>query len=254
MTITEAKNKVTTTSLGEVGYKETGKNITKYAEYFDKNCPNFYNTKKQGAEWCDIFNDWCFVVTFGEELAKKMLYQPVKSAGAGCKFSAQYFKQNNAFYKTPEYGDQIFFYVGGEINHTGRVVGVSKTQVMTVEGNSGNAVRQNTYSLTDSKIAGYGRPDWSLVANEKGVQTVNIEMPVLRFGDSCYEVGTLQVICNARGYKGENGKPLTVDNRFGKNTRFAVHNMQLDMIEQGIIKNADDICGKYTWNYLLKHA
>lgn len=252
MTIIDAQNKVTQIALSQLGYTEQGKNITKYAQDFDTKYPNFYNTKKQGAEWCDIFNDWCFVEAFGEEIARKMLYQPEKSAGAGCKFSADYFKKNNAFYSSPKYADQIFFYVGGEINHTGRVIGISNTQVITVEGNAGNAVRQNIYSLTDKKIAGYGRPNWSLVANDKEIKTVTVEMPVLQLGSKCYEVGTLQIILNGKNFKGENGKPLTVDCDFGKNVRFAVHNVQVEMQKKGIIQKPDDICGQKTWNYLLK--
>ena len=248
MTTYEAKNKVTNTALNEVGTKETGKNITKYADYFDKNCPNFYNTKKQGAEWCDIFNDYCFVVNFGEELARKMLYQPEKSAGAGCKYSANYFKQNNAFYKTPEFADQIFFYVGGEINHTGRVVGVTNTQVMTVEGNAGDAVRKNAYSLTDKKIAGYGRPNWSLVEDEKvEVEFVNIEMPVLSYGSRGTEVKTWQILLNGFGYVGANGKSLSLDGVFGDNVLYATKQYQKDC---GL--NPDGIVGKKSWTKALK--
>lgn len=248
MTITEAKNKVSNTAIGEVGYTETGKNITKYAEYFDKNCPNFYNTKKQGAEWCDIFNDYCFVVNFGEDTARKMLYQPVKSAGAGCKYSTNYYKQNNAFYSTPEYGDQIFFYVGGEINHTGRVVGVSNTQVMTVEGNSANAVRQRMYNLNDKNIAGYGRPNWSLVQDEKPVEvtTVNIEMTVLSYGSRGEEVKTWQRLMRELNFVGANGKPLTVDGIFGDNVLFATKQFQKQW------GNPDGIVGKKSWTKALK--
>ena len=251
MTITEAKNKVANTAIAEIGYKETGKNITKYAEYFDKNCPNFYNTKKQGAEWCDIFNDWDFVVNFGEEAARKMLYQPVKSAGAGCKYSANYYKQNNAFYKTPEYGDQIFFYVGGEINHTGRVIGVSSTQVITVEGNSANAVRQRTYNLNDKSIAGYGRPNWSLVATQPTPQptggTVMIEMNVLQKGSKGEQVKTYQVMMNTLNIKGANGKALTVDKDYGNNCVYACKTLQkkLGLAQTGI-------CDQAIWNKLLK--
>lgn len=253
MTIVEAKNKVSNTAIGEVGYIETGKNITKYAEYFDKNCPNFYNTKKQGAEWCDLFNDYCFVVTFGEDTARKMLYQPIKSAGAGCKYSANYYKQNNAFYKTPEYGDQIFFYVGGEINHTGRVVGVSNTQVMTVEGNSANAVRQKMYNLTDKSIAGYGRPNWSLVANvpqptpQPVGGTFMIEMQVLSFGSIGEQVKTMQRLLRELNFVGANGKPLTIDGQFGSNCVFAVKTAQKQWN-----MGQDGICGQKTWTKLLK--
>ena len=43
--------KVLNTAKNEIGYKETGKNNTKYAKYFDTTAWQFFNTKKQGAEW-----------------------------------------------------------------------------------------------------------------------------------------------------------------------------------------------------------
>ena len=236
----------------QLGYHETGKNITKYAQDFDTKYPNFYNTKKQGAEWCDISYDWCFVTEFGEDTGRQMLYQPWKSAGAGCKFSAGYYKNANAFYKTnPQRGDQIFFYVGGEINHTGMVIEVNGDTITTIEGNCGNAVRQNTYKTNNSKIAGYGRPNWSLVDGGE-TKTVNIEMTVLSVGVRCNDVKTFQRIANSLGYVGKNGKKLTEDGIFGENCKYACGKIQEDMVKKGIIKNVDYICGYYTWNYILK--
>lgn len=145
-------------AVSQVGYKETPNNITKYAAEIDKNWPNFYNGKKQGAAWCDIFVDYDFLHNFGEEKALYMLCQPKHSAGAGCKFSAQYYKAAGRWHTTPVPGDQIFFYVGGEINHTGIVTSVDGNKVYTVEGNSNDAVKTHGYSLTNKKIAGYGRP------------------------------------------------------------------------------------------------
>lgn len=247
MTEQDAINKVIQVAFNELGYKEQGKNITKYAKDFDTKWPTFYNTKKQGAEWCDIFYDWCMVTAFGEDIARQMVYQPVKSAGAGCKYSAQYYKQNNAFYSTPKLGDQIFFYVGGEINHTGRVVSINNTQVITVEGNCDNKVKQCYHDKKSSSIAGYGRPNWSLVADKKEGETVNITMPVLQKGSKSLEVGTLQTLLNALGYVGSNGKKLTVDHDFGSNCDYAVRNFQKS---HGM--NADGIVGAKTWNALMR--
>ena len=39
--------KVVETAMLEIGYKETGTNHNKYAEYIDKNYPNFYNGPKK---------------------------------------------------------------------------------------------------------------------------------------------------------------------------------------------------------------
>lgn len=162
-------------AMAEVGYKETPKNITKYSAYFEGT--DFYNGSKGngktwGAEWCDIFVDYCFCNVFGMDKGRVMLYQPKKSCGAGCKFSAGYYKSNKAFYNKPKPGDQIFFIVGSGINHTGIVTKVTAARVYTVEGNSNNAVQTHAYALDNKKIAGYGRPCYSNAAdNESPVQT-----------------------------------------------------------------------------------
>lgn len=151
-------------ALNEVGYKETPKNITKYSAFFEGT--DFYNGSKGdgktwGAEWCDIFVDYCFCNVFGMEEGRQMLCQPKKSAGAGCKYSANYYKQAKRFYSEPEVGDQIFFIVGNDINHTGIVTKVAAGKVFTVEGNSSDEVKTHQYALSNKKIAGYGRPVWS---------------------------------------------------------------------------------------------
>ena len=66
-------------------------NFTKYARDLD-NISGFYNGKKNGYAWCDVFVDWCFVKSFGVDRAKELLLQPNKSLGAGCTYSARYYK------------------------------------------------------------------------------------------------------------------------------------------------------------------
>lgn len=154
--------KVVQYAKAQVGYSEEpkGSNKNKFAAMIDKEYPDFYNGKKNPCAWCDIFVDACFLANFGEEEALRLLCQPKKSAGAGCKFSAGYYKAKKQFHSTPEVGDQIFFIVGGDINHTGIVTGVDDKKVYTIEGNSGDAVKAHSYSLDNKKIAGYGRPAW----------------------------------------------------------------------------------------------
>lgn len=148
-------------AASQLGYHESGTNITKYAEEIDRDYPDFYNGKKQGAAWCDIFVDYCFLHEFGEEQALYMLCQPKKSTGAGCKFSAQFYKSAGRWSNDPKVGDQIFFYSNGDINHTGIVVDVDTLVVRTIEGNASDEVRANTYTKTDERIAGYGRPRYT---------------------------------------------------------------------------------------------
>lgn len=141
-----------------------GSNWTKYAEYLDS-FAGFYNGPKNGYPWCDVFVDFLFVKTFGEELGRKMLFQPMKSLGAGCLYSAQYYKDAGRWHRTsPKPGDQIFFsYSSGEYSHTGIVEEVTADTVTTIEGNTSDQVARRTYNIKDYGIVGYGTPDWKLV-------------------------------------------------------------------------------------------
>lgn len=177
------RRRVIEIALAEVGYLEKASNkhlddktenagranYTKYARDIDR-IPDFYNTPKQGFSWCDVFVDWCFVQAYGAPLAKSLLCQPSRSAGAGCKYSADYYKRAGRFIVAgPQVGDQIFFGSGGSVTHTGIVYKVDSSRVYTVEGNTsdalgvvanGGAVAKKSYLLTYSKIYGYGRPNY----------------------------------------------------------------------------------------------
>lgn len=161
---------------GEIGYKEKASNsqldsktanaghnnYTKYARDFDEKYPKWYNGKKNGFEWCDMFVDWCFLTAFGYEAALRLLCQPERSCGAGCTWSAKYYKQKGQFHTSnPKAGDQIFF--GTSIDnctHTGLVEKVDSANVYTIEGNTSDQCARRTYALNSSKIVGYGRPKY----------------------------------------------------------------------------------------------
>lgn len=155
-------NSVIKTAKAEVGYKEGKTNITKYSDFIDKNFPDFYNGRKQGAAWCDIFVDYLFLVNFGEDKALQMLCQPKKSCGAGCKFSAQYYKSKGRYGKEPKIGAQVFFGKEGNESHTGVVIHYNGTHITTIEGNSNNEVRQRSYKVDDGYISGYGYPIYDI--------------------------------------------------------------------------------------------
>lgn len=187
-------------AMAEVGYLEKAtnaqlddptanaglKNWNKYARDLDA-LGDFYNGKKNGYNWCDVFVDWCFVQAFGKDLALKLLEAPLKSCGAGVNYSANYFKgdlyKNSGQFHTgtPAPGDQIFFGTATTWQHTGLVYAVDKTYVYTIEGNTtgasgvvanGGGVAKKKYKLTYSGIKGYGRPDWSLVGGTAESATV----------------------------------------------------------------------------------
>ena len=160
MTKNEAISKLLTWANAQIGTTESGDNWNKYAQ----NMSVAYGWNVQNQPWCDVFVDAGFVECFGLENAAKMTYQPIGGFSAACRYSAQYYKNNGAWYSAPEPGDQIFFYYDGDINHTGIVVSAGGGIVRTIEGNSGDAVRSNAYGIGTSIIAGYGRPNWSVLA------------------------------------------------------------------------------------------
>lgn len=159
--------KKTNAQLDDFTANQGGK-FNKFARDLDA-LGDFYNGRKNGYDWCDIFVDWCFVNTFGREIAQKMLYQPNKSLGAGTGYSLGYYKSNGRLFTTPQPGDQIFFGDSKSTWHTGIVTKIDNNYISTVEGNAGSpsAVRSCRYPKNYRYIKGFGRPNWSLVSNNQ---------------------------------------------------------------------------------------
>lgn len=163
----KASNKSLDSKTGNAGKG----NYTKYARDLDA-ISGFYNGKKNGFAWCDVFVDWVFVKAFGASIAKTLLCQPSKSLGAGCGYSANYYKQKGQFHvNNPQPGDQIFFCnsTRKSVIHTGLVVKADSKYVYTIEGNTsgasgvisnGGGVCEKKYALTNNCIYGYGRPKY----------------------------------------------------------------------------------------------
>lgn len=244
-----AIGKVLALAKSEVGYHEKmnnnaldskeanagSGNFTKYGRDLDSD-PKFYNGKKNGFAWCDQFVDWLFWTCFGSQTAMKMLCQPQNSAGAGCSYSAQYYKTAGRWTRDPQPGDQIFFYDdGGQINHTGIVESVDGNTVTTIEGNSSDRVARRQYDINSGYIAGYGCPLWELAAgasNSGGAAqtTINVNVNgnikmILKLGDTGDQVALMQERLKAAGYDlGPDG----VDGEFGDNTLAALKQYQKD--------------------------
>jgi len=165
MTVEQAKKKWVEWSKSQVGYKENPDGSNKYAAGdWDV---RLYGFEGDNVPWCDIFSDYSYIACFGFEAATKMTYQQPKGFAA-CALSAEAYKQNGAFFPTPEVGDQVFFIYGDGINHVGNVVSVNGDTVECVEGNFSNGVHLTKYNIRNQWIiAGYGRPDWSVVATEE---------------------------------------------------------------------------------------
>lgn len=267
--------KVLEIALAEVGYLEKksnsnlddktanagSANYTKYARDLDA-LGNFYDGKKNGYAWCDVFVDWCFVKAYGVEKAKKLLCQPNKSYGAGCTASANYYKAAKRFYTSgPRVGDQIFFKSGATVVHTGLVYKVTASAVYTVEGNTsgasgvianGGGVCKKSYALNYGGIYGYGRPDYSLVGESVEASptaekraTTTVKVGVLKKGLKGNDVKAVQALlinkfkisCGAAGMDGD----------FGAGTDKAVRDFQK---KKGL--TVDGIVGADTWTALIE--
>lgn len=155
----------------QVGYKETGTNITKYNRYFDVEAWQFFNTKKQGAQWCATFVIWAFVQVllpiFGGSFAKIRdwfgMPSPKYNEAAGCKQFWGY--MNKKGWKVAKsagrVGDIIFF---GNCGHVGIITGVDDNNYYTEEGNKGDKVSTCKYSKSNTYIYGIMHPDWDAIA------------------------------------------------------------------------------------------
>lgn len=170
MTVQEAINKVIKLAEAQIGYKAESYKSTKYTAYLDS-LGDFYNFKKNGynVDWCDIFYDYLITYSFPGQ-GRQMLYQPKKSTGAGCGFSAGFYRSNKAFVTSPQLGAQIFYGPRGNESHTGIVVAIEGNYIWTIEGNVGGGngeVQKKKVTKSNSNISGYGIPNWNLVATNK---------------------------------------------------------------------------------------
>ena len=245
-------------------------NYTKYARDLDA-VEGFYNGKKQGFAWCDVFVDWCFVQCFGAETARRMLCQPRHSAGAGCTFSAAYYKQQGRFFQSPAIGDQIFFGDESESVHTGIVWKTDGGYVYTVEGNAapsggitanGGQVCLKSYALSYGGIYGYGRPRWELAESAQSGEAapsqepeqsgkapaaqkqVQVSLTELSYGAVGQQVAAMQQLLELRGFAcGLSG----ADGDFGPDTAAALLAFQKTF---GL--EVDEICGKNSWRALIR--
>ena len=105
-------------------------------------------------DWCACFVSWC---------ANECGYieSGVMPNFSWCETGVNWFKDRNQWLDpgaTPNPGDIIFFDWdnSGDPDHVGIVERVEDGYIHTIEGNSGDSVRQNTFALTSSTIIGFG--------------------------------------------------------------------------------------------------
>lgn len=146
---------------GEIGYRESGNNDTKYNRWNGK-IPG-YPHGGYGYPWCATFQSWCADRAGGRA---NVNYPRT----AGCAVAVSWFKARGRWSSTPHVGDWVFYGPGGG-THVELVEKVSSSSITTIGGNTGGSlsgqyfngdgVYRKTVSRGSSRIYGYGRPTYS---------------------------------------------------------------------------------------------
>ena len=107
--------------------------------------------------WCAVFVSWCAnqagvpTSVIPKTASVSTLHSFFQGAGL--------FQPKGNGYK-PKAGD-ILIQKSNGASHTGIVTGSSGGSFTTIEGNTSNGVYQRSYSLNDSKLTGFGTPNYS---------------------------------------------------------------------------------------------
>ena len=107
-------------------------------------------------EWCACFVSWCY----GQMGLSEPRFAACQSQGI--PWFQSHGQWGGRDYANIAPGDAIFFDwdLDGRADHVGIVVGTDGSRVYTVEGNSGDACKIKSYSLTYECIKGYGLMNW----------------------------------------------------------------------------------------------
>ena len=139
-------------------------NFTMFQAELDK--AKFWNTPKNGYEWCTSFVAWCFWRLCGNVEAKRILCL-TGDYGASCVSWAKYYAAQALLFTKPKVGDQYFQRGSdGRPCHTGIVESVNGNTFVTIEGNYGNAVQRVTRYL-GSTVYGFGRPKYTAESEDE---------------------------------------------------------------------------------------
>lgn len=267
--VDKAIEKVIMIAKNEIGYLEKKSNSqlddktknagsANYTKYWRDIYPEY-----QGQAWCACFVSWCFMKAFGLEAAKKLLkHWPY----VYCPTLGNLFTRN----ANPKVGDIVIFYRGGTFTHTGIVTAVIGDRFYTIEGNTsgaseivanGGGVCAKSYLNSQLPGTKFCTPDYSIV-NETNITADEAKTDsnlvtggkymftpeTVQLGSKGTSVLLLQEILIARGYKGRNSKPLSLDREAGDNTIYALKAYQKD--RNGVLE-VDGVCGPATWKDLI---
>ena len=127
--------------------------------------------------------------------------------------------------------------------HCGVYIGEGKVVESTPAWSNGVQIT----NLSARNWTKHGKLPYIEYSSEEVKSTVTIELAVLRKGSKGEEVKTLQRLLKSLTFNGKDGGVLLIDGSFGTNTEYALRSYQK---ANGL--EVDGICGKNSWNSILK--
>lgn len=242
-------SQVLSLAKSQIGVKATNVKNCKYNTWF-------YGAPVSGSayDWCEVFIQWLFA----QLDASDMLY--TKTANCGAQGLA-FYKKGGLVTKDYKVGDIVFFHWSNDkssyvssvytMDHVGIIEKVnSDGTYTTIEGNTGNTTNGEVMRRTRylSQISCACRPQYK---SESKISfcTYNIKMSKIWRDSKNNKPGqvlALQCLLFANGYKGKDGKVLSLDGDFGVNTEYA-----LKCFEKAKGLNNNGVCERAKWAALL---
>ena len=210
---------IVSVAANQVGYHEKTSNWN--LDDFNANSGSGNYTKyardtgyANGQPWCATFTVWVMRTAGVTDYPNTAWVPSIKS----------WFDNRGRFHYrgtyTPAPGDYIIF---GSSDHVGLVEYVSGGYVHTIEGNSRDSVRRNTYSLSNSYILGYGDMSGGTVVSQADNPGAPYAIPssIVKNGSRGNDVRWVQTFANE-----VMGAGLAVDGIAGRNTVNAIRTFQ----------------------------
>ena len=184
------------TASKEIGYQESGENITKYGSWFGYH-----------AEWCAMFVAWCA----NQANISQSVIPKTESAPAMKNAGTFFPSKSQGGTTTPQAGD--LFFEGSSvsnISHVGIVQSVSGGYINVIDGNCENKVNSHTHALTSAKVVGYARPNyaaathsnvWKKNAYQHWSECDNCAMLATQRANHSFGKSGGYYVCSTCGYK-----------------------------------------------------
>ena len=215
---------------------------------------------------------WAWCACTWSATAIKLGYTDIMPIEIGCEELINQAKKMGCWVEADNYvaniGDAVLYDwndngVGdctGYADHIGTIIEVNKSQgyFIVMEGNYKDSVRRRKLAINGRYIRGFITPKYtddtiSYVPPTKTETTVKSERSgymfnpeVVKSGSKGTSVLLVQEILKSRGFKGSDGKDLSLDREAGPNTIYAIKQYQKS---RGL--TADGICGTNTWKDLI---